>query len=236
MPRKKGFTLVELSIVLTIIGLLVGAVIVSRSLIRQSMALSIIKEVNGYKSAFYAFYNKYNSYPGDISNATSYWTGGVTSNGNNDGIVTNGGTTTGDEAVLMWQHLSLSGFISGNYSGTRTAASTTSNTSGTNVPASKVAPNYYSVWHQRFFDDVLVNSIYITSSSLTTMTPLDAQIIDSKLDDSVPKSGTVRSKFSDDAASTTGTGGGAGTSCVIGSSNTYNLTSSTANCEVEFVF
>src|SRR5579872_1884494 len=71
--RTGGFTLIELSIVLVIIGFIVGGVLVGRDLIRSSELQSIITDKDRYKTAVYTFRSKFNELPGDMSDATTYW-------------------------------------------------------------------------------------------------------------------------------------------------------------------
>ncbi len=80
MPRfgaekspKSGFTLVELSMVLLIIGLIAGGILVGRALIRQAALFSMTRDITKFQTAHYTFYSKYNAYPGDMTNATQFW-------------------------------------------------------------------------------------------------------------------------------------------------------------------
>lgn len=63
-----AFSLIELSIVLIIIGLLVAGVTGGASLIESAKRRALINEINNYKQAFLAFYAKNGRYPGDINN------------------------------------------------------------------------------------------------------------------------------------------------------------------------
>ena len=132
----KGFTLIELSVVLVIIGLLMAGIILAQSLIRSSKVQTIIKDVATYQSAVQQFKQKYGSIPGDMSGAQSYWginpncgsaggagTGTQTCNGNGDGHVT---LSSGApyEQFLVWQHLANAGFIAGQYTGTSVSGAT----------------------------------------------------------------------------------------------------------------
>src|ERR1019366_6843373 len=67
-----GFTLIEMSIVLVIIGLIVGSVLVGRDLIRAAELRSVISEVEKYKTAVMTFKGKYDCLPGDCANATTF--------------------------------------------------------------------------------------------------------------------------------------------------------------------
>jgi prepilin-type N-terminal cleavage/methylation domain-containing protein len=71
--RHSAFTLVELSIVLVIIGLIIGGVLAGRDLIRAAELRSLVSEVERYNSAVNAFKLKYNCLPGDCATATNFW-------------------------------------------------------------------------------------------------------------------------------------------------------------------
>jgi len=111
--KLKGFTLVELSIVLVIIGFLVGSVIAGTGLVESSRIISQARELNSYTTAFNSFVVKYSQIPGDMSDASSYWA--TASNGNGNGMLDGNcdGMTT--ETLTMFQHLSYGGFIPGTY-------------------------------------------------------------------------------------------------------------------------
>ena len=63
--KNKGFTLIELSIVLVIIGLIVGGVLVGQDLIKAAEIRATVSQVEGYNSAVNTFRLKYNGLPGD---------------------------------------------------------------------------------------------------------------------------------------------------------------------------
>lgn len=109
--KNSGFTLVELSVVIVIIGLIVAGIVAGKSLVEQSKARSIIGDINRYTIAYTMFESIYADLPGDFNNATDYWAShGNVVNGNGNGEVLN-------EQLQFWRHLSLSGLIEGNYSG-----------------------------------------------------------------------------------------------------------------------
>jgi prepilin-type N-terminal cleavage/methylation domain-containing protein len=126
--RSNGFTLIELSIVIVIIGLVIGGVLVGKDLIASSKIRAQISQVENYTSAFYAFKTKYGYAPGDMppteaaqlgffaftgAQAGKGCKGNNTAYGNNDGII-NGV----NEALPFWSHLSDSKLIGGNFGGT----------------------------------------------------------------------------------------------------------------------
>lgn len=132
-----AFSLVELSIVLVILGLLVGGVLSGQSLIRAAELRSVTSEYSKWHSAAHAFRDKYFALPGDMPNATAFWgaldidgnglgsncrgesSGLATCNGDGDGAICQSGTCTSQtyEAMLFWKHLANAGLIEGTYSG-----------------------------------------------------------------------------------------------------------------------
>ena len=150
---QSAFSLVELSIVLVILGLLVGGVLSGQSLIRAGELRAVSTEITRYHTAVYTFRDKYFAMPGDMANATSFW--GNADTGANGGEcaapLTNAGTGTqtcngngngmfdwGPEERRVWQHLANAGLIEGRYSGIGPEM-----VAGSNVPASKLANNSY---------------------------------------------------------------------------------------------
>ncbi|WP_457572960.1 type II secretion system protein [Desulfolithobacter sp.] len=115
MQRKldnKGFTLVEMAIVLVIIGLLLGAVMKGQSLIQQAKVKNVINQTDSFRAAILTFYDRYGQYPGDET-LSSIPNGDDDTVGDGDGQVE--GTT---EMYNLFRDLQLAGIISGNYDGT----------------------------------------------------------------------------------------------------------------------
>jgi len=203
---KKAFTLVELSITLVIMGLLLSAVVAGRELINISKLKSVISEVESYKVAADNFQTQYNGLPGDMANATSFWTtaqngGTAVQNGNGDGKIIADNT----ESYYAWNHLTLSKFVPGTFSGSSSARATP----GVNIPASKYVDNlgfgldYFSGpfgYVDALGRSIESNYIMLGTTALganvyypdgNAFSPPDAAYIDQKIDDGVPDSGNV---------------------------------------------
>jgi prepilin-type N-terminal cleavage/methylation domain-containing protein len=113
---NKGFTLVELSIVIVIIGLIVAGVVGGQSLVNQSKIRATITEVDKFRTAINSFNLEYNQLPGDMTNATSYW-GGTVVNGDGNRFIS---TTNIEyaESLSAFEHLAMAKLIEGSYTGT----------------------------------------------------------------------------------------------------------------------
>ena len=145
--KKSAFSLIELSIVLIIIGLLIAGITGGASLIKSSELRSVMGEARGYAVAVNAFYTQFNALPGDYGTSV----GGVTNAlGDADNTIeyfssavpTNG---TQSESAAAWIHLRYSGTIDNLpatialvEAGTTVPTFGTSSTSGATAPSSKI--------------------------------------------------------------------------------------------------
>ena len=170
----RGFSLVELSIVLVILGLLTGGILAGQSLIRAAELRRTATDLARFQTGVYSFQDKYFALPGDMRNATSFWgaqlgttaegpdptcastsipaTTAATCNGDGDGLVEGGGTTgiPNQEMHRAWQHLANAGLIEGQYAGIgRNALYGTDNFGfmpGWNSPASRISNGKYFIF------------------------------------------------------------------------------------------
>ena len=121
----QGFTLIELSIVLVIIGLIVGGVLVGRDLISAARLRAQIAQIEKYKTATNTFRTKYNNFPGDIKEpeATGFGfatRGAYAGQGDGNGMLegftansagNNNGSSGNGENGMFWVDLSKAELI-----------------------------------------------------------------------------------------------------------------------------
>ena len=209
-----GFTLVEISIVLVIIGLLVGGILAGSELIRASEMRSIVSDKERFLVAVHGFQAKYSAILGDFANAQEIWgsaaictssqTTIATCNGDGDGSIERGvgSGNVGNELFLFWKHLSNDGFIGGNFVGIKDG-STSYATTANNAPSGKITSSLWYVenldwaaglswaWSYRYgnsFQFGLPKANQDPWASVLTSAEMFA--LDNKIDDGKP--GTVR--------------------------------------------
>ena len=116
--RQKGFTLVEIAIVLVIVGLLIGGVLKGQEMITNAKLKRIESDNAGIAAAMFSYQDRYLQLPGDDSDADTRFTmfngQGLTINGNSDGSI-NGNWlgVLNSESSNFWKHLRASGLVPG---------------------------------------------------------------------------------------------------------------------------
>ncbi len=214
--RYRAFTLVEMSIVLVIVGLLVGGVAIGTSVLRNSEMQTVISDYTKYANAFNQFIVQYGSPPGDLKDATSYWGDNATVCA--DATITNGspGTCNGDgnsiitdigaEPNMAWTHLQLAKLIAGNNFITATIVNPPA--SGTTVPAGRLTGSGWvlfnnsafvgtGMWYNQDLGNLLSigrpvsigTNLYVGGNPVMTAT--EAWQIDAKIDDGKPATGRI---------------------------------------------
>lgn len=120
---SKGFTLVELSIVIVIVGLIVAGVTAGNSLVRSSKMNKVLGDIKKYDIAYTTFKLQYGGLPGDLRNAESFF-GTYNASTNPTGVQNGNGDryiccsdSTHPESMQSWAHLSRAKLIEGVYTG-----------------------------------------------------------------------------------------------------------------------
>jgi len=184
--KKSAFSLIELSIVLIIIGLLIAGITGGASLIKNSELRSAIAEARGYAVAVNGFYSQYNALPGDypksISGATIY-SGPTTGQGDNGKIqyyasdvagtvcyTSNSSSTAvvcNSESVAAWKQLIATGTIDSTLALTFLQIGV-AQIPGTNMPSSKIK---FAGWHFDYRNNVgsTATALYSKDSEVLAM-------------------------------------------------------------------
>ena len=250
---SRGFSLVELSIVLVILGLLTGGILAGQSLIRAAELRSVSNDYTRLVTAVGTFRDKYFALPGDMTNATKFWgaadadpatcrtsTNPGTCNGNGNGKIASISLGS-DEHFRSWQHLANAGLIEGSYTGvTGTSHPNEHVLPGVNAPRSRInnaafgwngslgvvtnpADTHYFVGN---YSNPLQFGTSAPASYGPAIKPEEAWNIDTKLDDGLPHQGSVRSLKN---ASTINPG------CAAASNVEYALTATGTLCSLTLI-
>ena len=123
--NEKGFTLVELAIVIVIIGILLGGIIKGQELIKNAKIKRTYNAQKEIAAAINTYYDRYKYYPGDDPQATTRFNPltYTVANGNGNGLIGVGaGNTAANFACAQgageqcdaWAELRMAGIIDGN--------------------------------------------------------------------------------------------------------------------------
>lgn len=119
--QQAGYTLIELSMVLVIIGLLVAGLLKGSELITQAKLRNTASAFDNLIMAIQTYQERYRTLPGDDNLAQGRWPS-TASNGNGDRLICgayhggSGGTACGGtltESLQAWQHLRSAGLLPG---------------------------------------------------------------------------------------------------------------------------
>jgi len=215
--KKSAFSLIELSIVLIIIGLLIAGITGGASLIKSSELRSVMGEARGYAVSVNSFFTQYDRYPGDSDTAVG------TNNkclGDRDNLIeyfTGSNNTACSEGLDAWNDLKDIGAIDLALALTEvqtgpqsTFASVGKMVPVTNIPGSKTKGNGWAFDNILTSDALSQNYVVLTGTTNDGKTALindqtvtnraaspalsapDALSIDSKIDDGKTNAGNIR--------------------------------------------
>ncbi len=192
--KQKGFTLVEIAIVLVIIGLLLGGILKGQELINGARVRNLADQNSGVQAAYYGFIDRYRQVPGDMTTAAAIPAIGVTifNGGNGNGGVDN----TLVEAAGVWEQLARANFLAGGFT-LPTAAITAETGVGTTIYNNTAPINAYNapliLTRNDGYTDVAATPGVRLNLHLGINVPVSiARELDVKLDDGLPNTGVLR--------------------------------------------
>jgi len=206
---RAGFTLVELSIVLVIIGLIIGGVLSGQQIMQNARITNVVNAVQAYQAQFQSYAQNYGTIPGDDAGAvTRFPNAPGVANGDGSGILNAGqafdSVTDTDETRLVWADLRAAGLVKNQ----------ANNTDYTTQPANPFGGIY------GFQNGAFANVFTTTVFCMNDVPALAAQAIDARLDDGTSNSGNIQ------AMASTGTVGEAVKGAVAanyGTAQTYTM-------------
>jgi prepilin-type N-terminal cleavage/methylation domain-containing protein len=243
--RQKGFTLVEIAIVLVIIGLLLGGILKGQELINSARVRNLADTNSGIQAAYYGFIDRYRSVPGDMDkdDATNAIGTTITVGGDKNGQLGNSPAGAADptdgwgEVSAAWTHMTLAGFLQGTYAGGATDAATyASNDLGPQNPFG----GYYLLGRTKDYSTTTgeADSGNVVRLALVFGDNIPVEIareLDVKIDDQQPRTGDLR--FTGTSVVTYGAISTATTQCVTSSSPfIWDIANQAQNCNLIYLY
>lgn len=193
--QNRGFTLVELSIVIIIIGFLIAGVAAGQSLIKQAQLNSLIDDITEMNTAIHTFKMTYGYLPGDFPNATAYWPseacynfGSISCNGNGNGLIDY-------EDSFAWDHLNQAKIMLSTYypqPNFPTGDKLIRYGHGTVAHIQSWAIFYYgNDLNNKNVINIYTDATYPSFNYPNSFIPADLSNIDIKMDDGNPSSGKL---------------------------------------------
>ena len=180
---QRGFTLIEIAIVLLIIGLLLGGVMKGQSMINSARVRSIANDLSGIEAAWISFQDRYRSIPGDYAQASTHIVEGA-SNGDSNARV-----DSAAEAGAVWQHLAAAGFISGSFDGAALGSITDTDCAAATCPSNPFN-GFYKISNS---SNALGSEVAAHELSTGGNIPVEVMYeLDLKMDDGNPETGSLR--------------------------------------------
>lgn len=226
---ERGFTLIELAVVMIIIGLLIGGVLKGQELIDNAQVKSTVAQIKALEAALTTFRDKYNALPGDITNPQARLPNCTAApcniGGNGDGRINAAGLgvapTNVQEEATAFAHLAAAGLLAGIQPTTNVVAfaqmlpeakvgggfwlgSTTTGAASGGLAAGTLPRGHYLT---------LNGSVVNVGLATGSLRPTQAAQIDRIIDDGSPDNGTIRV---------------VGTDCIA--AGAYNEANDTASC------
>lgn len=189
--KNRGFTLIEIAIVLVIIGLLLGGVLKGQELINNARVKSFANDFRNIPVSIYAYQDRFRAIPGDDGQANVHVNGGVNAttpaatlaNGQINGAW-NSATNT-DESCLFWSHIRLANLAPG----PTTAACNAVGYYPTNASGGQIGVQSSNGFATITLPTAMTGTYIICSTNISGQFVLQ---LDTLLDDGNPTTGSMR--------------------------------------------
>jgi type II secretory pathway pseudopilin PulG len=227
----RGFTLLEIVILMLIVGFLLAGVLKGQEMITSAKVKRVAGQLDEIRAAYLGFQDRFKALPGDYSEASLTLTcGGTCLHGNGDSRIRENETPLDGsqvhEDILVWTHLATSGFLKGDYR----------MSDGAMQPDDASAPkNPYAAYMQIAFDGHYgMNGGGTPRHNLKTGAQVPVQVLmelDRKVDDGKPYKGAVQfSSYRGSAAASPEEGGPGSCTTALGLEADWNLSGGNMNC------
>jgi len=204
-----------MSVVLVIIGLIVGGVLVGESLIAAAAVRATISQIEKYNQVANTFFGKYGYLPGDIPAGPAAQfgfaaRGTLPGQGDGNGLIqgnncagsVSGLNQAGGETVMFWEDLSTAGLIEGGFD-TYSGWSCTASLTNLYYPQAKLGSYFIFAMGLNGINYFHFGATYTgygggpgqLAGGLTDMTVSQAYSIDTKTDDGFPQTGRVTAQY-----------------------------------------
>jgi len=228
---QRGLTLLEIVIVLLIVGFLLAGVLKGQELITSAKVKRVAGQLDEVRAAYLGFEDRYKALPGDYADANlTLSCSGPCLFGNGDSRIRANETPVNGsqvhEDLLVWTHLSNSGFLKGDYR----------MTNGESLPTDLNSPkNPYEIYQQIVFDGRYgMSDGGIPRHNLKTGGQIPVAVLlelDRKIDDGKPYKGALQfSTYQGNSAASPTEGGPMTCTTALDPDADWNLQDGNPNC------